>query len=79
MNRHERRHAARRSRQNKFYREYVSQLPEMPLNAPFERGRMYHVAVFHDDWCSIYSKDAGTMADCNCNPIVRRYAEPRRS
>jgi hypothetical protein len=79
MNRHERRRAARKMRHNSFVANYVSHLPEIPLNAPFEPGRVYHCAYFHDECCAIYDKDHGSLADCNCTPIVRRYIEPRRS
>jgi hypothetical protein len=33
----------------------------------------------HDDWCAIYDKPNGSAADCNCNPIVSRHIEPKRS
>ena len=79
MNRHDRRRAARIERYNKFHREYLSELPELPVTAPCEPGRVYHLVYFYDEWCSIYSKDNGSLADCNCNPIIKRYEEPKRS
>jgi hypothetical protein len=79
MNRHERRRAARMGREDRFCRDYVSHLPEVSRDAPLERGRLYHEAVYHDDWCAIYDKEAGSMADCNCSPIIKRHIEPRRS
>ena len=82
MNRHERRAAAARRQRNQeghntFYQRYVQHLPQVPLDAPLERGRVYHEAHHHDDWCRIY--DTGNPADCNCNPAVTRHVEPRRS
>jgi hypothetical protein len=79
VNRHDKRRAARQARCEKFHAEYVSHLPELPPNAALEPVRVYHIGCFHDSWCSIYSKDNGTLADCNCNPVVKRYVEPRRS
>jgi hypothetical protein len=78
MNRHERRRA-RKMGHNSFVANYVRHLPEIPLDAPYEPGQVSHCVYFHDDRCSIYDKDDGCLADCNCNPIVRRHVEPRRS
>jgi hypothetical protein len=72
MNRHERRRARRID--NAFYEAHVRHLPQVPLNAPLERGRVYHMVYQHDDCCARY---AGV--DCNCNPVVTRYIEPTRS
>jgi hypothetical protein len=79
MNRHQRRAAAARSRDahSAWFRDYVSHLPEVPVDAPLERGRLYHMCVFHDDWCRFYETE--NPAHCNCNPTVRQYAEPKRS
>jgi hypothetical protein len=52
----------------------VQHLPRVPLDAPLERGRVYHVVMAHDAWCAIYSGK-----ECNCSPIISRHAEPRRS
>jgi hypothetical protein len=85
MNRHERRPTAKLAGQrtkawnNKFVTNYVEHLPEVPPNAPEERGRVYHIACYHDDNCAIYGKAHGTLADCTCNPVVRKFVEPRRS
>jgi hypothetical protein len=75
MNRHERRRAAARTRKahNSFYGRYVQHLPQVPLDAPLERGRVHHLVCFHDDWCAFYEGK-----DCNCNPIITRHAEPER-
>ena len=78
MNRHERRRAKAMARANKFYTDYVAHLPTVPLDAPFEPG-VSHIAVHHDEWCSIYDKPDGTMADCNCCPTITRHVEPKRS
>lgn len=73
MNRHQRR-AARKIAQRQFYDDYVRHHPQVETDAPFERGQLYHLVVFHDDWCNI-NKGGG----CNCNPIIERYKEPKRS
>ena len=75
MNRHERR-AARKRGQNQLVEKYIKHLPEVPVNARYERGKFYHTVYRHDDWCSFYS---GTGELCNCNPIITRHVEPRRS
>jgi hypothetical protein len=40
---------------NPVIEDYVRHLPRVPLNAPFEPGRFYHVCVLHDDWCNRFS------------------------
>jgi hypothetical protein len=45
----------------------------VPLDAPLERRRVYHVAVQHDRWCTFYS---GGLS--NCAPIINRFVEPVR-
>ena len=60
-----------RENENKLFEDYISKLPQVPLDAPLERGRLYHTVVQHDDWCGIYNDAA-----CNCSPIVSRYIEP---
>jgi len=79
MNRHERRRAKAMARANKFYSDYVAHLPTVPVDAPFEPGGVTLIAVHHDQWCSIYDKTDGTMADCNCCPTITRHIEPKRS
>jgi hypothetical protein len=37
-----------------------------------ESDSIYHTVVMHDDWCAHYD-------GCNCNPIVMRHVEPKRS
>jgi hypothetical protein len=74
MNRHERRRAEKKARENKFYNEYVRHLPPVAQDAPYESGRIYHTVMMHDDWCAIYSGKG-----CNCNPIITRHIEPKRS
>jgi hypothetical protein len=63
-----------RQRRDKFYKDYLRHLPRVPVNAPFEPGELHHLAVFHDDWCAIFKGK-----ECNCNPIIERYVERRRS
>jgi hypothetical protein len=82
MNRHERRRqaaSARRARHNHLYCDYIRHLPQVPLDAPLEGGRVYHMVFAHDDDCAIYSKVNGSLADCTCNPVMSRHLEPRRS
>jgi hypothetical protein len=40
-------------------------------------GTIEHLCFFHDPDCEFYATE--DMADCKCNPIVKRYAEPVRS
>jgi len=51
------------ARANKFYSDYVAHLPTVPVDAPFDPGGVTLIAVHHDQWCSIYDKTGGTMAD----------------
>jgi hypothetical protein len=68
MNRHERR------RSRKLYEDYIRHLPQERVDDPLEAGAFYHVCVFHDDWCNHF-----IGGQCNCNAVVERYTEPRRS
>jgi hypothetical protein len=79
MNRRARRRAAAlsRKRHNRFYLDYIAHLPEIPLDVPLERGRVYHQVYAHDDRCPFYETE--NLADCTCSPIVRRFVEPERS
>jgi len=45
----------RKARENGFHTSYVQHLPRVPLDAPLERGRVYHTVVHHDEWCAIYN------------------------
>ena len=64
----------RKERENRFYTEHIRHLPQVPLDVPYERGRVYHTVMAHDDWCEIYKGN-----ECNCDPIVTRHIEPKRS
>jgi hypothetical protein len=79
MNRHERRRKVVMERQDRFVYDYVHYLPEIPVDAPVEPGRVYHVAYYHEQWCKIYDAGSCGLASCNCNPDVRRFVEPKRS
>jgi len=60
---------------------YVTDAPELdePQNHNYFKGvqdvgkgiigkpGVYHVNVYHDDWCNIFSDSGGY---CNCNPDV---------
>jgi len=59
---------------NKFYQDYIKHLPIVPIDAPLERGHVYHTVIEHDDWCACYSG-----AECNCKFTVSRHIEPERS
>ena len=76
-NRHTRRAAAARARHSGFYQSYVRHMPEVPVDAPLERGHVYHTVIQHDDWCRFYQTE--NIADCNCKPIISRHIEPERS
>jgi hypothetical protein len=74
MNQHERRRERKLNRENKFYSGYVAHLPRVPIDGPLEPGRVYHMVFHHDEWCAFYDG-----RPCNCNPIITRHIEPRRS
>jgi hypothetical protein len=60
-------------RHNKFANDYVKHLPEI---GPHElsQGGLVHMVCYHDDWCNIYN----VGGSCNCNPMIKYHAEPRR-
>ena len=66
-----------RSRHNALFETYLRHLPELPEGEPFERGRIYHVAVCHSHDCRFYMTQ--NFRDCDCSPEVRRFLEPERS
>jgi hypothetical protein len=74
MNRHERRRQAARQRHNRFVADYVNHLPEVGPDAIGQPG-VTHMVCYHDESCSIY--DGHGL--CNCDPIVKYHAEPKRS
>ena len=76
-NRHARRAAEARARLNDFYTKCIRHMPEVPVDAPLQRDRVYHTVIQHDDWCRFYQTE--NLADCNCNPIISRHIEPERS
>lgn len=61
---------------DRFYQDYVRHLPQASLGT-LERGRLYHVAHQHDDWCRIFV--TGKPLDCDCNVVITCHEEPRRS
>ena len=71
MNRHDRRRQEKMRRNDKFFSDYVRHLPEADA---IDKPGVYMAAVFHDDWCGIYSGKG-----CNCEPYTRLFAEPKRS
>jgi hypothetical protein len=79
MNRRARRAAAARARKrhSDFYADYVRHLPRVPADAPIEPGKIYHIVCHHDDWCKFYETE--NFADCNCEVIISKHIEPRRS
>jgi hypothetical protein len=78
MNRHERRAAAARvasrAKRNPFYQDYIRHLPQVPIDAPPEPGRVHHLCFLHDDWCLFFV--TGRLADCNCDVGVKRHVQP---
>jgi hypothetical protein len=52
----------------------MTHLRRVPLNAPLERGRVYHLVIAHHDWCAFYEG-----GECNCDPVITRHIEPKRS
>jgi hypothetical protein len=77
MTSHHAKRRANRAKHDTFYQEHIRHLPQVPLDAPFERGRVYHTCVHHDAWCRFY--DTENPGDCNCEPEITRHVEPRRS
>jgi hypothetical protein len=69
--------AARRTKHSNFYERYIRHMPQVPVDAPLERGRVYHTVFQHNDWCRFYETE--NLADCNCNPIMSRHVESERS
>jgi hypothetical protein len=51
-------------------------LPQEPIDAPIEPGRVYHAVLFHDNDCRFY--DTENPTDCNCRPDIARHVEPVR-
>jgi hypothetical protein len=52
---------------------YVRHLPEVGPEALGKPG-VYHQVVHHGGWCGIFKG-----RDCNCDPHVKFYAEPKRT
>jgi hypothetical protein len=81
MNRHERRAAAarrsNRERHDTFYQQYIRHLPQVPAGSSPEPGHVYHLCFHHDDWCRFYDNE--NLGDCNCDVVITRHVEPRRS
>jgi hypothetical protein len=69
--------AQTRAKRNNLYEQYIRHMPQVPIDAPLERSRVYHTVIQHDAWCRFYETE--NIADCNCNPIVTRHIEPERS
>jgi hypothetical protein len=64
------------ARHHKIYHRYLKHLPEIPLDAPSEPGRIYHLVQLHRRWCGYFKRYRS--ADCDCWPIYRRFVEPSR-
>ena len=73
MNRHARRRQSAMDRHSKFYNDYVRHLPEAGPEVIGKPG-VNHMVCMHDKSCTIY--DGGA---CNCEPIIRFFAEPQRA
>jgi hypothetical protein len=73
MNRHQRRRQAAITKQNRFVTDYVHQLPEVGPYVVGKPGAVTHMVMYHDERCPIYDGKA-----CNCDPVVRYFAEPQR-
>ena len=82
-NRHQRRAEAARCRANRqrhdtLFTAYIRHLPQVPLDAPLEPGRVYHVCFHHDPDCGFYLHQR--LEDCTCSKlVVTRHVEPRRA
>jgi hypothetical protein len=61
-------------RQNRFYNEYLANLPKVE-RPTLEPGSITHFVFFHDNDCGIYTDSRA----CTCNPDVEYRAEPSRS
>ena len=44
-----------KEKEQEFFENYIKHLPQVPLDAPIEPGRLYHKVIAHDDWCAIYN------------------------
>jgi hypothetical protein len=74
MNRAHLRRAARKIREGEL-QNYIHHWPEVPVDAPMERGKVYHYVFHHDPWCTVY--DGG--GECNCDVEITKHAELKRS
>jgi hypothetical protein len=72
MNRQQRRRQAAMAKHNNFYNDYVRHLPEVGPEVLGQPG-VHHMVCHHDESCPIY--DGKT---CNCDPLIKFFAEPRR-
>jgi hypothetical protein len=73
MNRRDRRRQAAINRQNRFVADYVHHLSEVGPEALGKPG-ITHVVCYHDEKCPIYDGKR-----CTCDPMVKLFAEPRRT
>jgi hypothetical protein len=73
MNRAQLRRAACKIREGEL-QNYIHHLPEVPVDAPMERGKVYHYVFHHDPWCTVY--DGG--GECNCNVEITKHADLMR-
>jgi hypothetical protein len=71
--------AVERRRHNRVYNDYIRHLPEVPLDVPLERGRVYHLVFSHDPHCKIYDQPTASLVNCTCLPVMSRHVEPRRT
>ena len=74
MNRHERRRQQAMARQDAFFRDHVSHLPEIAREDAVGKPGVFHAVHFHEGWCPIYNGRA-----CTCDPEVKFYREPTRN
>jgi hypothetical protein len=63
----------RQKAKNKFVRDYVHHLPEVGPEVLTKPG-VTHIVYYHDDWCNHHKG-----GECNCEPHVKFFSEPKRS
>jgi hypothetical protein len=89
MNRHERRRAEAEARRREKYPRvvtdesiwfsYLRHLPQVPLDAPEEPGRVYKTVTHHSIDCRTL-RTGNYETDCDCGPLaVTKHIEPVRS
>jgi hypothetical protein len=75
MNRHDRRAARKQAAKasEAYLRTHRPFLEKAAAGQPMRSG-VHHVVYRHDDWCGHFKGD-----ECNCNPTIERFVEPKNA